>query len=53
MSKTEMATYTCPQCGWTITTPFGAEDNADQTYLHIEKHHPKKTATDHLVRRIR
>jgi hypothetical protein len=39
LSKTENKTYTCPKCGWTVKTPFGEEDNADQIKLHNAKHH--------------
>lgn len=39
MSKVEPVTFTCPECGWIIKTPFGAEDAAEHTKLHIEKHH--------------
>jgi hypothetical protein len=43
MSKAEMVTFNCPQCGWTIKTPFGAEDNANHIKLHVEKHHNTNT----------
>jgi hypothetical protein len=51
MSKPEVASYTCPQCKWKITTPFGAEDNADQIKLHTEKHH-SKPSTEHAHFRV-
>ncbi len=36
MSKVELVTFTCPECGWTRKTPFGAEDIAEHTKLHVE-----------------
>jgi hypothetical protein len=39
LSKIAMNTFTCPKCGWTIKTPFGEDDNADQIKLHNAKHH--------------
>lgn len=50
MSKIEMATFTYPQCEWTIKTPFGAEDNADHIKLHIEKHHNNKTTKARITK---
>jgi hypothetical protein len=43
MSKIETKTFTCPKCGWTLKTPFGEDDIAEHTKLHIEKHHSDKT----------
>ena len=51
MSKPEVASYICPQCNWTIKTPFGAEDKADQIKLHTEKHH-SKPSTEHAHFRV-
>ena len=39
MSKPETASFTCPECGWTLKTPFGKEDAAQHVALHIDKHH--------------
>jgi hypothetical protein len=50
MSKVEMATFICPQCGWTIKTPFGAPDNAEHIKLHIEKHHNNKTTRARITK---
>jgi hypothetical protein len=43
MSRVEMANFKCPECEWTITTPFGKEDLADHIALHNAKHHNKTT----------
>ena len=42
MSKVEFASFTCPVCGFSIKTPFGAEDAAEHIKLHAEKHHNDK-----------
>jgi hypothetical protein len=34
--------FTCPVCGFTVKTPFGAEDAAEHVRLHAEKHHNEK-----------
>jgi hypothetical protein len=39
MSKPETASFTCPECGFTLKTPFGKEDAAQHVTLHIDKHH--------------
>ncbi len=44
VGKIEMKTFTCQQCGWTVKTPFGDEDIAEHTRLHIEKHHSNSAA---------
>jgi hypothetical protein len=38
------ALFTCPECGFTVKTPFGAEDAAEHVKLHIDKHHNEKVA---------
>ncbi len=50
MSKVDMISYTCPKCGWTIKTPFGAEDAAEHTKLHTDKHHSDKTAKARITK---
>jgi hypothetical protein len=44
MSKATTETFTCPECGWTIKTPFGKEDLAEHIKIHVDKHHNDKTA---------
>jgi uncharacterized protein (UPF0212 family) len=39
MIKPETASFTCPECGWTIKTPFVKADAAQHVALHIDKHH--------------
>jgi hypothetical protein len=39
MSRPGTATFTCPECGWTVKTPFGKEDAAQHVALHVDKHH--------------
>ncbi len=39
MIKPEITSFTCPECGWMINTPFGKEDAAQHLALHIDKHH--------------
>jgi hypothetical protein len=39
MSNVRSATYTCPVCGFSVKTPFGAEDAAEHIKLHADKHH--------------
>lgn len=41
MSRVEPTSFKCPECEWTIKTPFGKEDLADHITLHNEKHHNK------------
>jgi hypothetical protein len=43
MSKKETASFKCPECEWTIQSPFGNEDLADHVALHNQKHHGKTT----------
>jgi len=38
------ASFTCPICGFTVKTPFGAEDAAEHVKLHADKHHQDKVA---------
>ena len=42
MSKVETVTYNCPECSWTINTPFGKEDLQDHITLHNTRHHDSK-----------
>jgi hypothetical protein len=44
MSNPKSASYTCPICGFSIKTPFGAEDAAEHVKLHAERHHSDKVA---------
>ncbi len=41
MSKAEFAQFTCPLCGWSVKSPFGAQDLEDHKKLHNAKHHDK------------
>ena len=41
MSRESMTTFTCPECGWTIKTPFGRQDIEEHTTIHMQKHHRK------------
>ena len=42
MSKVRIASFVCPVCGFSIKTPFGAEDAAEHVKLHADKHHNDK-----------
>jgi hypothetical protein len=35
----KMRTFTCPICGWTVTSPFGDDDIIDHAILHSKNHH--------------
>jgi hypothetical protein len=39
LSKPQNISFTCPIRGFTVKTPFGAEDAASHIKLHSEKHH--------------
>ena len=42
MSNAEIISFTCPECRWTLRTPFGKEDAAEHIKLHVDKHHNDK-----------
>jgi len=44
MSRVQNASFTCPICGFSINTPFGAADAAEHIKLHADKHHNDKVA---------
>jgi hypothetical protein len=50
MSKVEMASFICPECGWTVKTPFGEKDAADHISLHVDKHHNDKVARARITK---
>ena len=39
MSKVKSATFVCPECGWTMKTPFGKTDLQEHIKLHNKVHH--------------
>jgi predicted small metal-binding protein len=41
MSKGKMKSITCPECGWTVKSPWGENDIIDHTMLHAKNHHPE------------
>ncbi len=41
MSKSKMKTTTCPECGWTVKSPWGENDVIDHMVLHVKNHHPE------------
>lgn len=41
MSKKKMKMMTCPDCGWSVKSPFGENDIMDHAILHAKKHHPE------------
>jgi predicted small metal-binding protein len=41
MSKSKMKTMTCPECGWTVKSPWGENDVIDHIMLHAKNHHPE------------
>jgi hypothetical protein len=42
MSTVRGAKYTCPECGFSVQTPFGPEDASEHVKLHADKHHKDK-----------
>jgi hypothetical protein len=43
VSRAEFAVFTCPECGFSVKTPFGKEDLDELVALHNAKHHDKVT----------
>jgi predicted small metal-binding protein len=41
MSKSKMKTTTCPECGWTVKSPWGENDVIDHVMLHAKNYHPE------------
>ena len=41
MSKGKIETMTCPECGWTVKSPWGENDVVDYMVLHVKSHHPE------------
>ena len=41
MSKSKMKMMTCPECGWTVKSPWGESDVMDHITLHAKNHHPE------------
>jgi uncharacterized short protein YbdD (DUF466 family) len=37
--------FTCPTCGWSITTPGGMEDLQKHVMMHKDEHHPDMKMT--------
>ena len=50
MSKVRAATYTCPECGFSVHTPFGPEDATEHVKLHVEKHHNDKVTKARITK---
>jgi hypothetical protein len=38
--------FTCPSCGWSITTPMGMEDLTKHVMMHKEDAHPDMKMTE-------
>ena len=38
-TKKKMRSFTCPICGWTVTSPFGDDDIMNDVILHSKNHH--------------
>jgi len=38
--------FTCPSCGWSVTTPFGENDLTKHVTMHKENHHPDMKMAD-------
>jgi hypothetical protein len=41
MSKGKMKISTCPECGFTVKSPWGENDVVDHMMLHAKNHHPE------------
>jgi len=41
VSKGKMKIMTCPECGWSVKTPFGENDVIEHAMLHAKNHHPE------------
>lgn len=41
MSKGKMKMTTCPECGWTVKSPWEENDVVDHVMLHAKGHHPE------------
>jgi predicted small metal-binding protein len=41
LSKGKTKTTTCPECGWTVKSPWGENDVIDHMVLHVKNHHPE------------
>jgi predicted small metal-binding protein len=50
MSKVRGAIYTCPECGFSVRSPFGPEDVAEHVKLHAEKHHNDKVTKARITK---
>ena len=37
--------FTCPSCGWSVTTPHGMEDLQKIVMVHKDDHHPDMKMT--------
>ena len=46
LSKSKMKMMTCPECGWSVKTPFGENDVIDHAMLHVKNHHPEMMKHD-------
>ena len=42
--------FTCPTCGWSVTTPFGEEDLTKHVMMHKEARHPDMKMTEEKFR---
>lgn len=46
MSKGKMKISTCPECGFTVKSPWGENDVIDHIMLHAKNHHPEMLKHD-------
>jgi hypothetical protein len=47
---TKALQFTCPTCGWSVTTPFGEGDLTKHVMMHKEAHHPDMKMTEDQFR---
>jgi predicted small metal-binding protein len=41
MSKGKIKMIACPECGWTVKSPWGENDVIDHMMFHVKNHHPE------------
>ena len=44
--------FTCPSCGWSITTPGGIEDVQKHVMMHRDEKHPEMQMTEEKFRSL-
>jgi len=50
MSRVQNASFTCPLCGFSIKTPFGADDVVEHIKLHADKHHNERVTRTRITK---